>query len=65
MRSKKKKNKRVGEKISLLRHEGEPQDKAVATALSMERSGRLRSGGRYIHKRKTHDGKRSRKRNRR
>jgi len=53
MKGKKKKNKRVGEKISLLRHEGVPQDQAVATSLSMERSGRLRSGGRYIHKRRS------------
>lgn len=42
------KNKRVSEKISLLRREGEPEDQAVATALNMERRGRLRRGGKYI-----------------
>jgi hypothetical protein len=50
---------RVSDKISVLRGEGEPQDQAVATALSMERSGRLRKGGKYVHARK---GRRGRKR---
>ena len=49
-RRKKEKRDRVGSKISLLRREGMPEDQAVATALSMERSGRLRSGGKYIRK---------------
>lgn len=40
---------RVGDKIRVLRREGEPEKQAVATALNMERSGRLREGGRYIH----------------
>lgn len=44
--------KRVGEKIRVLEHEGTKHSQAIATALSMERSGRLRRGGRYIHKRK-------------
>jgi hypothetical protein len=55
MKKRKKKsqrNLRVSEKISVLRHEGEPQDKAVATALSMERAHRLKRGGKYIHKRR-------------
>jgi hypothetical protein len=43
------KNKRVSEKISLLRREGEPEDQAVATALSMERKHRLGRGGKYRH----------------
>ena len=46
-KAEKEKNKRVSEKISKLRHEGEPEDKSVAMALSMERSGRLHRGGRY------------------
>ena len=50
-KKKSQRNLRVSEKISVLRREGEPQDKAVATALSMERSHRLRRGGKYIHKR--------------
>jgi hypothetical protein len=54
----KEKNKRVSEKIRVLRHEGEPEDKAVATALSMERSGRLKRGGKYVHKRKSRKGRR-------
>ena len=48
MAKKKEKQKRVSEKISKLRHEGEPEDKAVAMALSMERHGRLHRGGRYV-----------------
>ncbi len=34
-------------KISKLVREGVPQDKAVATALSMKRAGRLTKGGGY------------------
>ena len=45
------KNKRVSEKISLLRHEGTPEKQAVAESLSMERSGRLGRHGKYRHKR--------------
>lgn len=37
----------VSAKISKLRHEGKPQDQAVATALSMKRAGRLTPGGGY------------------
>ena len=36
-----------GKKISKLMHEGEPQEKAVATALSMKRAGRLTPEGGY------------------
>lgn len=39
----------VGEKISVLRREGVPQRQAVAEALSMQRAGRLRPGGVYVH----------------
>jgi len=46
------KNKRVSEKIHVLRHEGIPEKQAVGEALGMERSGRLRRHGRYVHKRK-------------
>ena len=52
MAHKRKSSKRVSEKISYLRHEGVPERQAVAESLSMERSGRLRSGGRYVRKRK-------------
>ena len=51
-KKKSERNKRVSEKISLLRHEGEPEAQAVATALNMERRGRLRRGGKYIPSRK-------------
>ena len=47
-KKKSEKNKRVSEKISVLRHEGEPEDKAVAMALGMERAGRLHRGGKYV-----------------
>jgi len=50
-RSRREKRRRVSEKISVLRREGEPEKKAVATALSMERAHRLRRGGVYLHKR--------------
>ena len=48
--TKRKKNTRVSEKISLLRHEGVPQDQAIAESLSMERSGRLGRHGQYHRK---------------
>jgi hypothetical protein len=41
----------VSNKISYLRHEGMPQDQAVAEALSMKRAGRLTKEGKYIRKR--------------
>jgi hypothetical protein len=43
---------RVSKKISILRDENIPQRQAVAMALSMNRAGRLTSGGEYIHSRK-------------
>ena len=39
--------KRIGDKISLLRHEGVPEKQAVGAAYGMERSGRLGEGGAY------------------
>jgi hypothetical protein len=45
-------SKRVSEKISVLRHEGIPQKQAVGEAYGMERSGRLKRHGRYVHKRR-------------
>lgn len=42
-----KKKSRVSKKISILRHEGVPQDQAVAESLSMEREGRLTKSGGY------------------
>lgn len=38
---------RTSKKISKLMHEGEPQKKAVAMAMSMEREHRLTEGGGY------------------
>ena len=38
---------RVSKKIRHLRHEGVPQERAVATALSMGREGRLTPAGGY------------------
>jgi hypothetical protein len=51
-KSKKRKNQLVSDKISKLRSEKVPEKQAVAESLSMERSGRLRSGGRYQHKKR-------------
>ena len=39
---------RVGKKIEVLRGEGVPQKQAVATALNMDRKGRLTASGGYI-----------------
>lgn len=41
-----------GKKISKLRHEGEPQDRAVAIALNMKRAHRLTPSGGYIRSKK-------------
>jgi hypothetical protein len=38
---------RVSKKISILRHEGVPQEQAVAESLSMKRAGRLTKSGGY------------------
>lgn len=38
---------RIGKKISVLMHEGEPQKKAVAMAMNMEREHRLTESGGY------------------
>lgn len=43
---------RVSKKISHLRHEGVPQQQAVAEALSMERAGRITPSGGYRHAKK-------------
>jgi hypothetical protein len=45
-----KSDKRVGEKISVLRHESVPQKQAVAMALNMNREGRLGRHGAYHRK---------------
>ena len=50
-RAKREKNKRVGEKIELLRHEGKSEKAAEGEAFGMEKSGRLRRHGRYVRKR--------------
>lgn len=41
--------KRISSKIALLRREGKTAEEAAGEAYGMERSGRLRSGGRYVH----------------
>jgi hypothetical protein len=49
-KKKRAKNKRVSEKIELLRNEGKSPEAAMGEAYGMERSGRLRRHGRYVHK---------------
>lgn len=49
--AKRAKNKRVSEKIEKLRLEGKSPEQAQGAAFGMERSGRLRRHGVYIHKR--------------
>jgi len=44
----KKKDDRVGKKISHLMHEGVPQKQAIAESLSMKRAGRLTKEGGYV-----------------
>ena len=41
--------KRISEKISVLRHEGIPEKQAIGEAEGMERSGRLGRHGKYRH----------------
>ena len=48
MTKKKEKSRRVGDKIRVLEREGEKPKRAIATALNMEREGRLKKGGRYV-----------------
>jgi len=61
MTRKRKSKSPVSKKISHLRHEGVPQDQAVAEALSMKRAHRLTKSGGYIRasKRKKRKGGRS------
>ncbi len=51
----------VSKKISLLRHEGVPQDQAVAESLSMQRAHRLTPSGTYVRvgRKRKRGGKRS------
>jgi len=49
--AKRAKNKRVSEKIEKLRLEGKTPEAAMGAAYGMERSGRLRRHGVYVHKR--------------
>lgn len=51
-RKKREKNQRVSEKIEVLRREGKTGEQAAGEAFGMERSGRLRRHGKYIHKRR-------------
>ena len=50
-RKKRQKNLRVSEKIEVLRREGKTGEEAAGEAYGMERSGRLRRHGKYVHKR--------------
>lgn len=45
-------SKRISEKIAVLRREGKTAEQAAGEAYGMERSGRLRRGGKYVHKKK-------------
>lgn len=47
------KNTRVSEKIEVLRREGKTSEQAAGEAYGMEKSGRLRRHGKYIHKRRS------------
>lgn len=51
-RGKRERQKRISDKIALLRREGKDERAAAGEAYGMERSGRLRRGGRYVHKRR-------------
>jgi hypothetical protein len=46
------KSERISDKIALLRREGKTAEQAAGEAYAMERSGRLRKGGKYVRKRK-------------
>ena len=59
MKHKKKGDRRVGDKIRVLRREGIPEKQAVGEAEGMKDSGRLKKGGKYIHKRKGRGHRRS------
>ena len=43
----------VSQKIPVLRREGIPEKQAVAMAISMNKAGRLRQGGKYVPARKS------------
>lgn len=51
-------SKRISEKIALLRREGKTAEQAAGEAYGMERSGRLKRGGKYVHKREKRRSKR-------
>ena len=51
-RKKLEKQKRISEKIRVLRHEGKSAEQAAGEAYGMERSGRLKRHGKYVHKRR-------------
>jgi hypothetical protein len=42
----------VSKKISVLRHEGVPQEQTVATAINMGKAGRITKSGGYRHVKK-------------
>lgn len=52
-KKKRAKNMRISEKIDLLRREGKTGEEAAGAAYGMERSGRLKRHGAYIHKRRS------------
>lgn len=49
--AKRRSNRRVSEKIAVLRHEGKDERQAAGMAYGMERAGRLRRGGKYVRAR--------------
>ena len=61
MKKKRHKSNPIGEKIAVLKREGKTTSQAAGEAYGMQREGRLRSGGRYIHVGRSgrHKGRRS------
>lgn len=62
MKRKKEESRRVGDKIRTLEREGAPKRQAVAESINMEREGRLRKGGKYVHMSRRTKSRRSRSR---
>ena len=52
MTKKKKKQGRISDKIAVLKREGKSTKEAAGEAYGMERSGRLKAGGKYVHKKR-------------
>lgn len=50
------KSKRISAKIGILRREGKTAEQAAGAAYGMERAGRLKEGGEYVHVKKKKKG---------